>query len=286
MQGTDNTQETLVEYYEENKLKSCHRFEHLAMTLFVFFSSLVIAFAIFEPAWAVSTETNQFYITSEVTVYVGMWEQCLYGGAYGGFKHCRLYDVSQSAIPFYFNFTRWTVCTGLSLMLLVAFPCSIVSNPAFHEYFSNTWTLIFRLTTSFTLFLTGITGCGASIWFMVVTYDNNLGPLIGPGANTDENIYIDDGNVSYYTPDYACVIELVMCIVLIVASLIHLGRAIYFYKFAQKPISEAEMEAVNQAMRFRDREDADGNLVPWYEWNVWDNGKMDRSDVFEAPVYV
>ena len=289
MSEPQNAQDTLVDYYEENKIKTCHRFEHLFMSCFIFIASCIIALAIGEPAWAVSTETNQFYITSQVTVYVGMWEQCLYGGSYGGFKKCRLYDISQSAIPFYFNCTRWTVCVGLAFMMLVAFPCSILSNPAFQEYFSVGYTLIFRLTTSFCLFITGASGIAVSIWFIIITYGNNLGPIIGPGANTDENVYIDDGNVSYYTPDWACVMEVVVCLMLVISSFIHFGRAIYFYKFASKPVSLAEMEAINLAMRLREREDSNGILKPWYEWNVWEegyNGEEVRVSGAEAPIYV
>ena len=78
--------------------------------------------------------------------------------------------------------------------------------------------------------------------------------------------------------------EIVIGAVIVVASIIHLGRAFYLYKLAQKPISLAEMEAVNQAMRYRDKEDDNGNLVPWWEWNVWDNGKAPYGQ--EPPIYV
>ena len=125
-----------------------------------------------------------------------------------------MYQVSQTSLPAYFNYSRWMCCfdLGFTLMILViacfTFPgCFSKTLDKSQKHYLN----IFGV--SFFMIFTGLSGISAGGWFSYACYANELGPLIGPGSETDRF-----QNVSFYTPYWCCVLWIINCCFLVVVG--------------------------------------------------------------------
>jgi len=204
---------------------SLFMWEHTIFSVYLLVCLCLIIVSICSPDWAVSTETNQFYITSGIIIYVGFWEQCEEGYHAGLSHHCRVYQISQTSLPTYFNYLRWVSC--INTILVAGAVCfSILANPRLGRgTFTPCQKLAFRLTTCSVCVFSGAFLISGASWFTYMAYNNQLGSLVGPGSQT----YSISGNFSYYTPAWACVVMIMAGCMLIVGGFIHLGRAICIY---------------------------------------------------------
>lgn len=126
-----------------------------------------------------------------------------------------MYQVSQTSLPAYFNYSRW-VCSFVLAFTLSIIVLAIFTHP---KLFNNSldknrkfWISIFGVS-GFMVF-TGLAGISAGAWFSYACYANKLGPLIGPGSETT-----NFQNVSFYTPYWCCVLWIiVMCFMIVVGG--------------------------------------------------------------------
>ena len=219
--------------------------EHTLLTFYLVICLSLIILSICSPNWAVSTETNQFYITSGITIYVGFWEQCEEGYHSTISRHCRLYQISQTSLPTYFNYTRWVCCLN-AVLVAISIVFSILSNPRLgRNTFNPCQKLAFRLTTVSICIFSGSFVISGAAWFTYMCYSNQLGSLVGPGS-----IQSLRGNFSFYTPAWSAVVMIMAGCCLIVGGFVHLGRAICIYKAKISETPEQDLQMINEVMRW------------------------------------
>ena len=126
-------------------------------------------------------------ITSGITIYVGFWQQCESRDHANVASRCRYYQFSQSSLPAYFNFARWTICISAVFSLLSAL-LMFIANPCIlkPENTSQNVTFSLRLLSSVLLLIGGVLTIVAGSWWSYTCYTNSLGPLIGPGTGLIE----------------------------------------------------------------------------------------------------
>ena len=213
--------------------------EHTALIVFLIICLILECVAIGFPDWAISTKTNQFDITSNIIVFVGFWQQCtqnpnhdyknfernltfkhcfrhfvLCGSSIQITKSCRTYQVSQTALPPYFNYSRWMCCIDIAFTLIIIVLSMFTHPRLFNKSLPKQrkfWMNIFGVSVF--MIITGLSGISAGAWFAYAAYANELGPLIGPGSETDRF-----QNVSFFTPYWACVLWLIVCCFLVVVG--------------------------------------------------------------------
>jgi len=197
------------------------------------------------PYWAISTKTNQFTITSDLTVYVGFFQQCQ-NSQWSSKPTCRDYAISQTSLPAYFNFSRWSV--GLSgILVLIALIMSLVAHPMTCKgTISPSDKFGIRLAIAGLLMVAGAFTVAAGSWWSYACYTNQLGPLIGPGSTT----LIP--NVSSYTPFWCCVVGIFNGCVIFITGIIMSIRACIIQYSVEMPTRAAEIYAINEALKEED----------------------------------
>lgn len=219
--------------------------EHLCYTIALLVTLIIYIIVIACPYWAISTQTNNLEITSRITIFVGFWQQCESSEYQSVADRCRYYTFSQSALPAYFNFSRWTICIsgGLSflatLLIFISNPC--ILKP---ESTSSSTSFSIRILAAIMILIGGGLTVAAGSWFSYTCYTNELGALIGPGTNLG-NV---DGTTAY-TPDWCCVLAIIDGALCVILACVIAGRACCIQFDAEKPTPMIEVEAINEAMK-------------------------------------